>query len=78
MILIVDAIGKRYSMLPSRVLSEASTFDLFIMDAAITYENHVQEKAYKKHNPGPEQYMNQPVEDENMLDALEKFKQGRT
>lgn len=77
MILIVDALGKRYGMLPSRVMSEASTFDLFIMDASITYENHVQEKAYKKHNPGPEQYMNQPVEDENMLAALQKFKEGR-
>lgn len=78
MILVVDSLGKRYGMLPSRVMSEASTFDLFIMDASIAYENHVQEKAYKKHNPGAEQYMNQPVEDENMLAALEKFKQGRT
>jgi len=76
MIIMIDAIGKRYGMLPSKVISEANTFDVFIMDAAITYENHMQEKAYKKHNPKPGDFSNQPVEDEKMLDALKKFKEG--
>jgi hypothetical protein len=30
-------------MLPSKVISEASTFDLVIMDMAMTYERHAQE-----------------------------------
>lgn len=74
----IDTIGKRYGKLPSKVISEANTFDLFIMDAAITYENHMQEKAYNKNNPGAGKTLNQPIEDENMLVALQKFKEGRS
>ena len=33
--------GQRYGMLPSRVMQEASTFDLVIMDMSMTYERHV-------------------------------------
>jgi hypothetical protein len=29
-------------MLPSKVISEASTFDLVIMDMALSYERHTQ------------------------------------
>jgi len=35
--------GQRYGMLPSKVIQEASTFDLVIMDMALTYERHAQE-----------------------------------
>jgi hypothetical protein len=76
MIVMIDAIGKRYGMLPSKVISEANTFDVFILDAAITYDNHMQEKAYKKRNPNTGDMSNQPVEDEKMLAALQKFKEG--
>jgi hypothetical protein len=41
MILTLDNLGKRYGMLPSQVLTQASTFDLVIMDAAMGYEQHV-------------------------------------
>lgn len=40
MILTIDNIGKRYGMLPSTVLQQATTFDLVIMDAAMSFENH--------------------------------------
>jgi hypothetical protein len=40
----LDNLGKRYGLLPSEVISRASTFDLVIMDMAIGYEHHVQEK----------------------------------
>ena len=78
MIMMIDTLGKRYGMLPSKVISEANTFDVFIMDAAITYENHMQEKAYKKHHPGAGDFSSKPVEDDKMLAALQKFKEGRT
>ncbi len=32
--------GKRYGMLPSQVINQANTFDLVIMDAAITFEQY--------------------------------------
>jgi hypothetical protein len=40
MILTIDTIGKRYGMLPSTVLEKATTFDLVIMDAAMSFENY--------------------------------------
>ena len=35
--------GKRYGMLPSEVIIRATTFDLVIMDTALTLENHSRE-----------------------------------
>lgn len=44
MIYMIDSIGKRYGLLPSETMARASTFDLFIMDAALTYENYLREQ----------------------------------
>ena len=43
--------GQRYGMLPSRVISEASTFDLVIMDMALTYERHIQDSSQEGYVP---------------------------
>lgn len=52
MLLSIDAIGKRYSLLPSEVMSKASTFDLVVLDAAIGFEVYLQDKAEgKKETP---------------------------
>ena len=44
-ILQVDGLGKRYGLLPSEVLARGNTFDLYIMDAALTFENYHNKKA---------------------------------
>lgn len=44
-ILQLDGISKRYGLLPSEVLSKGTTFDLYIMDAALTFENYHNKKA---------------------------------
>jgi hypothetical protein len=49
LILYIDSLGKRYGMLPSEVLNRSSTFDLYIMDAALTFEDYHHKKA---HNNG--------------------------
>jgi hypothetical protein len=36
----LDAIGERYGMLPSQVLRHASTFDVTVMDIALSYQRH--------------------------------------
>lgn len=41
MIITIDTLASRYSLLPSEVMQRASTFDLAIMDAAIAYTNYV-------------------------------------
>ena len=37
--------GERYSMLPSEVLARATTLDLYVMDAALSYRDHQQKKS---------------------------------
>lgn len=44
-ILQVDGLGKRYGLLPSEVLARGNTFDLYIMDCALTFENFHHKKA---------------------------------
>lgn len=43
MILTVDSMATRYHLLPSQVMQDATTFDLYIMDAAISWQNYQQE-----------------------------------
>jgi hypothetical protein len=45
LILTIDGLGKRYGMLPSEVLDRSNTFDLYIMDAAMTFENYHHKKS---------------------------------
>ena len=48
LILTIDSLGKRYGMLPSEVLSRSNTFDLYIMDAALSFESFHHKKATNK------------------------------
>jgi hypothetical protein len=60
-------------MLPSEVIHRATTWDIFIFDAAIGYEAHLNRKNNK--NAPPEEA--KPVTDERMLKAFEEFKKGK-
>ncbi len=76
MVLVIDSLGKRYGMLPSQVMREANTFDIFIMDAALTYENHQHEKSLNKNkNAAPKKVT--AVTDEEMLEKYKKFKEKK-
>lgn len=44
-ILMIDGLAKRYGKLPSHVLGDANTFDLYIMDAAMAFENFHHKKS---------------------------------
>jgi len=55
LILTIDSLGKRYGMLPSEVLERSNTFDLYIMDAALSFENYHHKKAMNNgQEPVPE------------------------
>jgi hypothetical protein len=62
MILTLDNLGKRYGMLPSQVFNQASTFDLFIMDASLSFEHDARRD--------PSQAPNVP--EEELVKILEK------
>lgn len=34
----------RYKILPSEVMNRATTFDIYVMDVALTYRSHLQKK----------------------------------
>lgn len=53
MIMLIDALGERYGMLPSEVIARANTFDLFILDTALGYRNVLQERANKGEKAPP-------------------------
>jgi hypothetical protein len=50
-VLCIDQLGKRYGMLPSDIITRASTFDLVIMDIAMTLERHEQEASQPGYIP---------------------------
>lgn len=43
--------GQRYGMLPSEIISRATTFDLVIMDTAMTLEQHQQRASQEGYVP---------------------------
>jgi len=69
-ILQVDGIAKRYGMLPSKVISEADTFDLYIMDIALTFEQYHHKKAMNNgKDPLPDYTENELL---NMVQKIKK------
>jgi hypothetical protein len=44
MVLLLDQMSQRYGLLPSEAIIRASTFDMVVMDMAMTYEHHQHEK----------------------------------
>lgn len=65
----IDGLGKRYGLLPSEVLERANTFDLFIIDAALSYEQYHQKKAMNKGQD--------PVENYSGAQLLDIFNKGK-
>tara|TARA_R110000868_G_scaffold69724_4_gene204911 strand:- start:403 stop:579 length:177 start_codon:yes stop_codon:yes gene_type:complete len=43
--------GRRYGFLPSEIISQATTFDLVIMDMAMTFEKHVNDSSKEGYVP---------------------------
>lgn len=69
-ILQVDGIGKRYGLLPSEVIKRGNTFDLYIMDAALTFENYHNQKAANNGKPPVPDYTQ-----EELMEIMNKAKQ---
>lgn len=69
----IDSLGQRYGMLPSRVLKEADSFDVYVMDAALSYEKYVHDKEMRKNNKMPAEHN---LTQDQLLQGLAKFKEG--
>tara|TARA_R100000951_G_scaffold113131_1_gene114570 strand:- start:309 stop:503 length:195 start_codon:yes stop_codon:yes gene_type:complete len=40
----LDSLAERYGILPSQLLKDADTLDLFVFDTAVTYHNYKHQK----------------------------------
>jgi len=69
-ILQLDSLGKRYGLLPSEVLGRGNTFDLYIMDAAMTFEHFHIKKAENKGKVPTEFYS-----EDQLMNIMNKAKQ---
>ncbi len=67
----IDGIGKRYGLLPSEVLKRADTFDLYIIDAALTFEQYHHKKEMNKGQIPTDAYS-----DDQLLEIFNKGKQN--
>lgn len=70
LILTIDALGKRYGKLPTAVMNESTTFDLYIMDASLAFENYHHNK---NANGGKEPLPN--YSDDELLNMISKTKE---
>jgi hypothetical protein len=61
----LDTIGKRYNLLPTEVLERATTFDLQVLDIALSYEVMKQKQA---RGELPE------IKQEDLLKAVEQIR----
>ena len=46
----IDALAQRYGVLPSHLMSQGDTFDLMVMDVAMSWETHMHNKKTGKHH----------------------------
>ena len=51
LILSIDRMGQRYGLLPSELMMKANTFDLVIMDSAMTIERYQQDSSKEGYIP---------------------------
>lgn len=63
----LDAIAKRYGVLPSYLILEGDTFDLMVMDVAMGYEMIQHDKKNNKVNP-------RSYNEEDLMERLNKVR----
>lgn len=61
--------GQRYSKLPSELFTSADTFDLMVMEVALKYSKHINDKANGKIDSSM-------YDEEELLERLEKARNG--
>ena len=72
----IDRMAYRYGMLPSQVLSQATTQDVYIFDVSVSYDNYLQEKANRK-NGVPGQSQTRMMDSEDLLKGFERYHQRK-
>ncbi len=69
MIMLIDTLGERYGKLPSEIIRQANTLDVFIADTAIGYRNAQQEKAM---NNGQTPFDSSKLSEDELMQVLKE------
>lgn len=69
MIVTIDAMAKRYGKLPSEIMVSASTFDMVVMDAALSYEGYLEQQHRQQTSGAPPD-----VSEEELLKIAERHR----
>lgn len=67
----LDSLAERYKMLPSQVLENATTLDLWVYDVAVSYRIHAEKKANAPKGSVPD------ISEKDLLKGLEKFHESK-
>lgn len=51
--LMLDFVSKRYGTIPSKLMREGNTFDLYIADLAASYQRFITDKETARHSKQP-------------------------
>lgn len=65
----IDGLAKRYGKLPSEILINSNTLDLYVMDVAMTFESYHHKKQMNNGKEDPEHYS-----EEQLLEILNRNK----
>jgi len=68
--LTLDFVAKRYGKLPSEVMREGTTFDLYVSDLAVKYQNWLHEKHSGKKNTLTPQQDNHGLSQEQLRSMM--------
>jgi len=77
MILTLDNLAHRYSLLPSEVLDRASTFDMFVIDVSAKYQAHQMDEEQRRHRGQVAAPKRMPTQEE-MLDMMERVRNDKS
>lgn len=71
--MILDSLGERYGKLPSEVLAQSTSFDLWVYDVAVSYRNYQTEKRSKSQDQAPQAH---PIMDPaELMRKVEEFRE---
>lgn len=72
MMVTIDWVARRYGVLPSRLLNEGDSIDIFLANLGQAYENHLNEKIENK--SGQNLKSRPDLSQEQMLKMIEEVK----
>lgn len=69
----MDFVSKRYGQLPSKVIQQGHSIDIWIAQIGVGYENYLHDKAHNKVGTAPSQ---PTVTKEQMMEMWNRVKQN--